>query len=148
MTAAARSLFVAFIGFLAGLMVAAVAVPIAVRAQEAAPPSKTRSVVVYGSDPCPSSGTDEIVVCARQPESERYRIPKAFRGRKAAASPANNSFANKVRATEDNSRTAAGVPNSCSAVGAAGQSGCFLQMQRQAAAWKAQHRDEGDEPQP
>lgn len=98
------------------------------------PPPKTRSVIVYGDDPCPASSGDEIVVCARQPEGERYRIPKQFRGRKAARSPAGNAWSNKVTGTEEASRAAAGVPNSCSAVGSAGQSGCFLQMQRAAAA--------------
>jgi hypothetical protein len=143
---AARSLLIALAGFLLGLAIAAVAIPIAANAQDAAPPPpKTRSVIVYGSDPCPASDNDEIVVCARQPEGERYRIPKQFRGSKAAASPASNSFANKVRSTEDNARSAAGVPNSCSAVGAAGQTGCFLQMQNQAAAWR-KARKNGDDP--
>jgi hypothetical protein len=141
--AAARSLLVAVAGFLFGLLVAAVALPVAAHAQDVAapPPSTTRSVVVYGDDPCPASKGDEIVVCARQPESERYRIPKRFRGEKASQSPAGNSFANKFRSTEDNSRAAAGVPNSCSAVGSGGQSGCFLQMQRQAAAARLQEKN-------
>lgn len=136
---AARSLFVAVAGFIVGLILAALAVPVAARAE--APPlpanvpdsGRTVSVIVYGDDPCPAGKTDEIVVCARQPESERYRIPKRFRGKKAEASPAGNSWANKVRSTEDSSRTAAGLPNTCSAVGSGGQSGCqqqFLTQQR------------------
>ncbi len=133
---AARSLAVAVIGFIAGLMLAAIAIPVAARAQVGPvenPPPRTRSVIVYGDDPCPSSSSDEIVVCARQPEGDRYRIPKRFRGQKAASSPAGNSWANKVSSTEDASRMAAGVPNTCSAVGTGGQSGCFLQFQTQAA---------------
>lgn len=145
MTAAVRSFAVAAIGFLAGLLLAALALPVAAGAQTADAPSKTRSVIVYGNDPCPSSNSDEIVVCARQPESERYRIPKRFRGEKAARSPAGNSFANKVRSVEDNSRTAAGVPNTCSAIGSGGQTGCFLQMQQQAAAWRAQQKTKDDD---
>jgi hypothetical protein len=134
---AARSLFVAFAGFLVGLLLAAVAVPMAARAAPPAVPTpepgRTISIIVYGDDPCPVGKSDEIVVCARQPESERYRIPKRFRGKKAEASPAGNSWANKVRSTEDSSRTAAGLPNTCSAVGTGGQSGCqqqFLTQQR------------------
>src|SRR5581483_9469844 len=36
-------------------------------------------VTVYGNDPCPRGHGDEIVVCAREPESERYRVPKRLR---------------------------------------------------------------------
>lgn len=133
---ALRSLVVALAGFVAGLILAAIAIPVAAHAQIGPvenPPPRTRSVIVYGDDPCPKGTTDEIVVCARQPEGDRYRIPKRFRGQKAASSPAGNSWANKVTSTEDASRMAAGVPNTCSAVGTGGQSGCFLQFQTQAA---------------
>lgn len=145
---AARSLLIAVTGFIVGLLIASLALPIAARAQTAGPaeltPDRTRSVIVYGDDPCPTSESNEIVVCARQPESERYRIPKRFRGQKAAASPASNAWGNKVRSTEAASRAAAGVPNSCSAVGAAGQSGCFEQFQAQAAAARREARPDGD----
>ena len=86
--------------------------------------SKTISIIVYGNDACPPGKGDEIVVCARQPESERYRIPKRFREKKQDTAP-NNSWANKTRSIEDASRTAAGVPDSCSTVGTGGQSGCY-----------------------
>ncbi|MFN3593030.1 MAG: hypothetical protein ACK4TG_12710, partial [Thermaurantiacus sp.] len=34
---------------------------------------RTRTVLVYGDDPCPKSeNPDEIIVCARRPEEERY----------------------------------------------------------------------------
>ncbi len=131
-----RSLTIAIAGFVAGLILAAIVLPVTAHAQVGPvenPPPRTRSVIVYGDDPCPSSSNDEIVVCARQPEGERYRIPKRFRGQKAAAAPAGNSWANKAASTEDASRMAAGVPNTCSAVGTGGQSGCFLQFQTQAA---------------
>ncbi len=129
---AVRSIAIAVAGFLVGLAIAAMAVPIAAHAK---PPtaqpvtgipdgSKTISIIVYGQDPCPPGKGDEIVVCARQPESERYRIPKRFREKKQDSAP-NNSWANKVRGTEDASRTAAGLPDTCSAVGTGGQSGCY-----------------------
>jgi len=129
---AARSIAIAVVGFLIGLAFAALAVP---RAAHAKPPtaqpitgipdgSKTISIIVYGSDPCPPGKGDEIVVCARQPESERYRIPRRFREKKQDTAP-NNSWANKVRSTEDASRTAAGIPDTCSSVGTGGQSGCY-----------------------
>ena len=142
---AIRSALVAVFGFVAGLMLAAIAIPVAAHAQVGPvenPPPKTRSVIVYGDDPCPKGDADEIVVCARQPEGDRFRIPKQFRGRKAASSPAGNSWANKARSTEDASRMAAGLPNTCSAVGTGGQSGCFLQFQTQAAEARRQAADD------
>ena len=147
---AARSLLFALAGFVTGLCIAAIAVPMAARAAPPAPPSapaaatgtesRTVSIIVYGADPCPAAKGDEIVVCARQPESERYRIPKRFRGQKAAESPANNAWSNTVRGTEDASRTAAGLPNTCSAVGAGGQSGCYSRFLAQSAAQRRQQR--------
>ncbi len=36
---------------------------------------RRRMVTVYGNDPCPAaSSPDEIVVCARRPEEERFRL--------------------------------------------------------------------------
>src|SRR5688572_6735363 len=44
------------------------------------PDSRREShVIVYGDDACPPSHGDDIVVCARRPEEERYRIPAPFR---------------------------------------------------------------------
>ncbi len=47
----------------------------------AAPARQAIRLTVYGEDPCPKGQGDEIIVCARQPESERYRIPKKIRDR-------------------------------------------------------------------
>lgn len=129
---AVRSIVIAAVGFLIGLAFAAMAVPIAAHAKpptaqpiEGIPDgSKTISIIVYGNDTCPPGKGDEIVVCARQPESERYRIPKRFRDKKQDTAP-NNSWANKNRSLDDASRTAAGIPDTCSSVGTGGQSGCY-----------------------
>ncbi len=158
--AAARSLLIAFTGFLLGLLLAAMALPIAARAE---PPAKaesaaksdaqakaetasadearTISIIVYGNDPCPAGQNGEIIVCAREPETERYRIPKRFRGKKAQPA-AGNAWANKVRTTEDVSREAAGLPNTCSMVGTGGQTGCFAQFQTQARLQRQQQKDD------
>lgn len=161
--AAVRSIVVAVAGFLLGLLLAALAVPLAARAEPPAkpgtpPPSqtaatqpvdndaKTISIVVYGNDSCPQGKADEIVVCAREPESERYRIPKRFRGKKMEAAPG-NSWANKTRSLDDASRTAAGIPDTCSAVGSGGQSGCYSNFINQAAAQRRQQKqDQTDSP--
>lgn len=145
-----RSIAIALAGFLLGLLLAALALPIAARA---APPvqaaaaqpvdndAKTISIVVYGNDPCPAGKNDEIVVCAREPESERYRIPKRFRGKKQDAAPS-NSWANKTRSSEDASRMAAGLPNTCSAVGSGGQTGCYQHFVGQAVQERRQQQDQ------
>ena len=41
---------------------------------------KVNLVIVYGDDACPQSQGDDIVVCARKGEEERYRIPEPLRG--------------------------------------------------------------------
>ena len=48
-------------------------------AQSGQPPQRTSVLYTYGNDPCPEPVGDEIVVCAQQPESERYRVPKELR---------------------------------------------------------------------
>lgn len=149
--AAARSLLMAVAGFLFGMLIAALAIPVAARAAPPVPTptpeQPTVSIIVYGDDPCPRGKDDEIVVCAREPESERYRIPKRFRGQKAASSPAGNSWANKARTTEDAGRMAAGLPNTCSAVGSGGQTGCFQQfLSEQARIRQQQKQDAADTP--
>ena len=89
---------------------------------------KMSTLIVFGNDPCPRSSADEIVVCARLPESERYRVPKRFRGKRENA-PAPDTWTNRVETLETVSRV--GTPNSCSPVGSGGQTGCFSQFLRQ-----------------
>ena len=93
----------------------------------AAPAAKTAeaklsTLLVFGNDPCPRSTEEEIVVCARQPESERYRIPKQLRGRQYNAAR-DGSWAGTARVLEYVSTR--GLPGSCSFNGTAGQTGCF-----------------------
>ena len=38
-----------------------------------------RVLTIFGKDPCPTSNGEEIVVCRRLPEGERYRIPQDLR---------------------------------------------------------------------
>ncbi len=102
------------------------------------PPEKMSTLIVFGDDPCPKSGGDEIVVCARQPESERYRLPKRFRGKRPLA--AQESWTNTVSALEYVGR--AGTPNSCSPVGSGGQTGCYDQFLRQAREERRQAADD------
>ena len=94
-----------------------------------APPQRMSQLVVFGNDPCPRSRDDEIVVCARLPENERYRVPKRFRG-KHEHQPAPDTWTNRVSELETVSR--AGTPNSCSVVGSGGQTGCYQKFLHEA----------------
>lgn len=90
-----------------------------------APPPRISSLVVYGEDPCPRSSDDEIIVCARQPESDRYRIPKQLRKHKKGDEPA-VSWTERTRTLDMVSKR--GLPNSCSPHGTGGQTGCMRQF--------------------
>jgi len=37
---------------------------------------KVNQLIVFGNDPCPASSGNEITVCARKGEEERFRIPE------------------------------------------------------------------------
>lgn len=89
-----------------------------------APPA---TLIVYGDDPCPQSQGDEIVVCARQPEEERYRIPRPLRERRDR--PLEVSWGSRVEELEEASRPQR--PDSCSVVGSGGQTGCAAAAVRQ-----------------
>jgi hypothetical protein len=93
---------------------------------------KVNQLIVYGDDACPQSSGDEITVCARKAESERYRIPEALR---ETFSPQNDAWNNRVLAYETVSRFGT---NSCSPVGAGGFTGCVGKLIKTAYAEKAQ----------
>ena len=113
----------------------AFAVPAAPPAgQRNTPPAKVPiNVAVFGNDPCPKGEGDEIIVCARLPESERYRIPKKLRDEKAEAHK-EQSWVARSRIIDQ--AGAENRPDSCSAVGSGGQTGCFQQFMRDARAQK------------
>ncbi|MEA3061641.1 MAG: hypothetical protein QOJ94_1422 [Sphingomonadales bacterium] len=92
----------------------------------AAQSDRIARVVVYGNDPCPTSASgDEVVICARRPERERYRIPKELRDRRNGGE--NPSWAERAESLEYVGRTGA---QSCSTVGPGGFTGCWGQMIR------------------
>jgi hypothetical protein len=97
-------------------------------------PERQSILVVYGDDPCPrSTNENEAVVCARRPETDRYRIPRRLRER--PDHPTEVSWGSRVDALDQAS--AAGRPDSCSVVGSYGQSGCQQQFINQ---WYAARR--------
>lgn len=88
----------------------------------AAQQGSTAEVVVYGNDPCPRSSDDQVVVCSRRPETERYRLPKnqQLQGTRQQR----QSWANKSQQLMTVGNTGTG---SCSAVGPGGREGCLTQ---------------------
>lgn len=96
---------------------------------------KVNQVIVYGDDPCPQSSGDEITVCARKPESERYRIPEPLRG---IDRPESEAWNNKVLAYETAGKFGT---DSCSPVGAGGFTGCTQAMIQRARAERANGTD-------
>lgn len=109
--------------------------PAAADAADAPGAKKIISIIVYGDDPCPKVDSDEIVVCAHRPDTERYRIPKELRKRAENERQTESSWASRASALEDEQRFTR--PDSCSPVGSWGQTGCFQQMLSQ---WYAARR--------
>ncbi|MES2120373.1 MAG: hypothetical protein V4513_07330 [Pseudomonadota bacterium] len=89
--------------------------------------SPVAEIIVYGSDPCPRSTDDQVVVCARRPAEERYRIPPKYRP--GGTRQETTAWGKKAQALETVGAT--GI-NSCSPVGPGGFTGCLTQVIQQA----------------
>ncbi|PTD26727.1 hypothetical protein [Sphingomonas fennica] len=85
-----------------------------------------RVLTIYGNDKCPTSNGEEIVVCRRLDENERYRIPKDLRDSELTG---NDAWNERARSFEYVGRSGA---QSCSPVGSGGASGCMREMFRKA----------------
>lgn len=84
---------------------------------------RQRLVTVFGTDACPKpSDPDEIVVCTRRPDEERYRIPPTVRA--ATAKPPGVASGDRKQLLGDATGGAGGSIGSCSTVGPGGGSGC------------------------
>ena len=129
-------LMIALSGAAAALTVGAVALPAPAEAQA----NSVSEIIVYGNDPCPRSTDDQVVVCARRPEAERYRIPPKLRPsgtRQQTQSWAANS---KVLETVGATGT-----NTCSPVGPGGFTGCETQVINE---WRKQQRQSAEDNKP
>jgi len=84
---------------------------------------KVKQVFVYGDDPCPKTTGEEIMICARLPDNERFRIPKDLRT--DPNDPKVQSWANRARSIE---YAGADGINSCSPTGGGGFTGCFQKL--------------------
>lgn len=97
---------------------------------------RVRQVIVYGNDPCPAGAGGEIVVCARRPDNDRYRIPENLRDGERLRD--GESWAARAESLETIGDT--GI-QSCSTTGPGGFTGCWAEMMRQ-------HRQARQNPQP
>jgi hypothetical protein len=114
---------------LSALAAAAAVTALPAAAQQSAPRDRIARIVVFGNDPCPRiEGSDDIVVCARRPESERYRIPPEMRTTDDN-DPESTSWAVNAQSLEYAGRT--GI-QSCSTVGPGGFTGCWAELMRAA----------------
>jgi hypothetical protein len=82
------------------------------------------------------------VVCARRPESERYRIPQKYRP--GGTRQESDSWANKAKVIETVGAT--GI-NSCSPVGPGGYTGCLTRVIKEAREQRKQSAEDTIPPQ-
>ena len=94
---------------------------------------KINQLIIYGNDTCPESKGDEIVVCARMGEADRYRIPSSLRD--DPNDSRNQAMSERIKSYE---YVGASGTMSCSASGAGGFTGCGLKEIDRAYAEKAQ----------
>ena len=94
-----------------------------------APRERITRIVVYGNDPCPRGSGEDVVICARRPSTERYRVPREFREDGMKDDPESTSWAMNAQSLEYAGRS--GI-QSCSTVGPGGFTGCWAEMMRAA----------------
>jgi hypothetical protein len=108
-------------------------------APAAAQQGSVAEIIVFGSDPCPRSTDDQIVICRRVPESYRYRLPESYR----PTTPESDSWANRSKTLETVGDTGT---FSCSPVGPGGYTGCLTQVIKQARSQRRQQAEDNTPP--
>lgn len=111
------------------LATAALTVAVPLSAQDTGG-DRVRMAIVYGDDAAPTAQGDEIIVVARMPEADRFRIPEGLR---YSDNPANDAWINRVERLEF---VGSSGTLSCSATGIGGSTGCTQEMIRNAYADK------------
>jgi hypothetical protein len=118
-------------------MAVILSVPAVAHAQETATvqpgDEKINQLIIYGNDKCPESTGNEIVVCARMDEADRFRIPSSLRD--DPNDPRNQAVSERIKAYE---YVGASGTMSCTPSGAGGFTGCGLKEIDKAYAEKAQ----------
>jgi hypothetical protein len=123
------------------LTIAAAAAPLLLPAQAQAQNAAQNGVlIIYGNDKCPTNKNgEEIIVCQRLDEAERFRIPKNLRDQPGAPQKT-ESWALR---SQDSLTTGNFGAGSCSTAGTGGQTGCFVRQATQARA-EARARKEAE----
>ncbi len=101
----------------------------------AAAQTQDRVVIIYGNDKCPASNGQDIVVCKRAPETERYRIPKDLRDAEPTPQAAGGNVGG-VSAVNSTGGTGVQV-QSCNSIGGGVNAGCLT---NELDNWKAQQK--------
>lgn len=96
---------------------------------------RVRMAIVYGDDEVAPPQGDEIVVVARLPEADRYRIPEALR---FSDDPDNMAWARRIEKLD---MVGSFGTLSCSPAGAGGFTGCTQQLINAAAADRREGAD-------
>ncbi len=97
-------------------------------------------LVLYGNQRCPTDNNGaEVVVCQRRGAEEQFRVPKELR--EFQITPENESWALKARAAADTGVGVNGI-GSCSTIGPATATGCFMQQARQTRRENADRKEE------
>jgi hypothetical protein len=95
--------------------------PLLVPAAQAQNAAQSGVLVIYGNDKCPTNDNgEEIVVCQRLDEAERFRIPQTLR-EQPTRPQVSESWSVRSQDALSAGRTGVG---SCSTVGAGGGIGC------------------------
>ncbi len=89
---------------------------------------RKRIVDVFGTDLCPKAvDKDEIVVCVRHPDEERYRIPSGVRT--GQGKPLSPYATRRERLVAQAAGGAGGGIGSCTPIGPGGGTGCNKLLQ-------------------
>jgi hypothetical protein len=105
-------------------------------------PRRIRNLTLREGEKCPKPEGDEIIVCGKLDPDEQYRIPKEYREQPVVVG--NNAWTNRAQTMMEVNR--ATLPNSCSAVGTGGQTGCNQQLIDQWQAWRREQQAAGRVP--
>jgi len=84
-------------------------------------------LILQSKDTCVGGTPDEVVVCARRSERDRYRIPESLRDDQSKSG--GEGWAARSQSLKETSDSGIG---SCSTAGSGGASGCWLEMVHQA----------------
>lgn len=106
---------------------------------------RQRYVTVFGNDECPKPGPDEVIVCARLPDEQRFRIPAQVRTSTNRVSPFETNRSLLLGDRTTNGGGAGSAIGSCSAIGPSGHVGCTL---NQVDAWAKDRTDRADYSEP